>query len=372
MTEQISVETAVNGLARSMTTQLQNLLSLLGNNVSTINEALDNDVEAYNTLADECEKLQTERNSLELKLNSLSDSHQQDKLEIETQIAELTKTITRQNIKLGTFAELKKQLKELKEMNPKAMKERLANYRKKNEDQAKEVIKLRTENKKYRTENSSHIIEKAKLEKVALEAGNAHEELKQRLLHNDGDVIEKRFKGKDNLECAIYYFHWPMNFIPIGGEVSTIGDFNFHIEIRTSYAINFIPSCSAWGVLFWPEISEIEGKVPNGLVDEATKIFRERMEISHEYLIDRIDWAKSEDLHDVEDLTERQLELLNGSNVLTVYSVSHMSELQLEKRVKGMGSKGIKQVREAVRSHVEKWERENWTGELAKKIGKLN
>lgn len=368
-TDTLSVETALNGLSRSVASQLESIQALFAKNVENVNEALDQEVEEHNKLIETLEKLEQEKTHLELKLNSQIDAHKEELLELNNEIASLKKTIASLNLKLANYSELKKERDELKSLDPKGMKSRIARLRKTSESQLAENTKLRKDNKKYREENSVLRTTNAKLEVAATEVHNQYQEIKSRMIEHDGDVTQKVFAGKNGLECFIYTFGYPLAFRPTTGSLNVINDFKFHIEIRTNWAINLIVSCSVWGIPFLPSSADLEGHMPENLHGELQQMFTDRMEENHSFLLDRADWARSETLSDVEGISQKHLDLLNNADYYSVFAASHIPEEQLAANVKGLGAAGVKRVREAVRAHVEKWERENWDESL---VGRYN
>ncbi|MGR5294772.1 hypothetical protein ACPV5U_08700 [Vibrio mediterranei] len=365
----ISVETAVNGLSRTVASQLESIQSLFAKNIANVNEAINIEVTQHNTLVDELEALQSQKNMLELKVGSMADAHKQEIQNLTDQITEFTKRVTSQNIKLGTFSELKKELNELKSLNPKKMQERIARLRSSNDGYQKDLAKIRKDNKQYREENSTLKAANARIEAMAAEVHSQYQEIKGRLIEQDGDVTQKVYAGKNGLECFIYTFGYPLAFKPTSGAINVINDFKFHIEIRTNWAINLIVSCSVWGIPFLPESADLEPHMPNELHGVLQNMFQERMEENHSFLLDRSDWAREQLLEDVEGISSKHVELLNNANYFSVFAASHIPDVQLEANVKGIGKKGIAEIRKAVRAHVEKWERENWEPSL---VGKFN
>ena len=369
MTDKITLEAAVSGLSNSMTTQLENVLSLMKNNVLIVDEALNAEIEEFNTLLDEVTRLRDEKQTLELKLNSQKENHQRDLDELKNELAENIRQLTAANLKLGTFNELKKELKKYKEMQPERLKDRLESTKKRNSELVADNQKLRSDNKKYRSENSELTILNAQLEKAAAEVHNQYSHMAELLNHNDGEVVQKTYKGKGTLECFINVFNYPMSFKAKDMEFSVINDFDFHIEIRTNTAINLTTSCSAWGVCFLPTCSDLEGNMPDDLEDAVRSIYLTRMEKKHSFLLERIEAMQAIGINEVPGLSQKHIDLLEDANHLSVYSVCHVPDFKLKSNVKGLGDKGIQEIRQHVRAFVEKWERENWEPQ---QVGKFN
>ncbi|AYO17051.1 hypothetical protein D0812_21935 [Vibrio owensii] len=369
MTDKITLEAAVSGLSNSMTTQLENVLSLMKNNVLIVDEALNTEIEEFNTLLDEVTRLRDEKQTLELKINSQIESHQHDLDELKNELAENIRQLTAANLKLGTFSELKKELKKYKDMQPERLKDRLESTKKRNSELVADNQKLRSDNKKYRSENSELTILNAQLEKAATEVHNQYSHMAELLNHNDGEVVQKTYKGKGTLECFINVFNYPMSFKAKDMEFSVINDFDFHIEIRTNTAINLTTSCSAWGVCFLPTCSDLEGNMPDDLEDAVRSIYLTRMEKKHSFLLERIEAMQAIGINEVPGLSQKHIDLLEDANHLSVYSVCHVPDFKLKSNVKGLGDKGIQEIRQHVRAFVEKWERENWEPQ---QVGKFN
>jgi hypothetical protein len=361
--ETISVDSALNGLGRVVTSQLESTISLLAQNVKNVVEAMDKEADDYNSLVDELEKLQGSSSSTELRLNSQLSLKKEEALELKDSVTSLTSQLAAEKLKNTQLSGIKKERDELKSLDPKGMKTRIARLREKSEAQLTENTRLRRDNKQYREENSILRATNSKLELAATEAHQQYNEIKSRLIAHDGDVKQKVYLGKSGLECFIYTFGYPLSFKPVTGEVQVINDFKFHIEVRTNWAINLIVSCSTWGVPFMPSSADLEGIMPAKLNDDIRDIYHDAMEENHSFLLDRIEWARSESLSDVAGLTDKQLSLLEDSGKLSVFSICHTPSAQLEADVKGMGAQSIEKVIKLVRAHVALWEQENWAKE---------
>ncbi|WP_425636216.1 hypothetical protein [Vibrio owensii] len=370
MTDKVTIESAVSGLHSSMSSQLKNILSLLDNNMDIIDSAINGEIEEFNTVLDEVKTLRADKETLELKLNSQKEAHGGEITELTKQLSEKTRQLTAANLKLGTFSEIKDQLKKLREMQPERLKDRLDNTKKRNGELLADNQKLRSDNKKYRTDYANLEAINAKLESQAIEVHNQYKHMADLLNHQDGEVVKREFKGSNGLSAYINVYSYPLNFKSADiDDFNIINDFNFHIEIKTNRAINLTASCSVWAVCFLPHCQDLESDLPEDLNSAVRKIYLDRMESSHPHLVDRIDVMQDTGLDEIPNMPEKFLKLLNASDFFSVYSVAHVPDFELVKRVKGLGSKSIKEIRTLVNEHIRGWERENWE---ADKVGKYN
>jgi len=369
MTDQITLESAVSGMESSMTSQFEGIQKLFINNLNIVKEALNYDNDAYNELVDQCEKLQTERNTLELKLNSLKDSHKEEKQNLEIQLTEKTRLLTAASIKLGTFNELKEELKKLKALNPERIKERLNDAKKRNQDLLKDNQTLRSNYKKYRSENIDLRKLNAELEATAQEVHNQYSHMADLLNHDDGETVKKEFVGKNGLKAYINVFSYPMPFKASNGEIANINDFDFHLEVKTNYAINLNINCSTYGIPFLPDCKDLQGIMPESLNAALQSIYLDRMSGKHDYLLDRIEALQDVGIHEIPGMTEKLTKLLNDSDYYSVFSVVHTPKTMFIRNVKGLGAKSGQEVLDLCNAYVRQWEKDNWTEEQIKKYG---
>ncbi|MGB1975734.1 MAG: hypothetical protein ACPHQD_17020 [Vibrio toranzoniae] len=369
MTEQVTMDSALSGLTKSMTSQFEGIQKLFENNIAIVQEALNNDNDEYNDLVDECKRLQGEKNTLELALNSQKDAHKEAYQELEVQLAEKIRLLTAANLKLSTYTELKEQNKKLKALNPERLQKSLKETKSKNQDLMKDNQKLRSDNKKYRTENSTLTILNSKLESAATEVHNQYKHMADLLNHDDGEVVQKAYKGKQGVECFINVFSYPLSYKAVGGEIVTVNDFDFHVEIKTNIAINLTVSCSSFGIPFLPDCKDLQGLMPESLMGAVQSIYLDRMGKNHSYLLDRIEAMQDVGLNEVIGLTERQVELLNKSDYYSVFSVVHTPKPAFIKAVKGLGNKTAQEVIDLCNAYVREWEQTNWSKEQIKKYG---
>ncbi|WJT09237.1 hypothetical protein [Vibrio harveyi] len=369
MSEQISLEAALSGLSSSVSSQLHGIVALLENNMNIVDEAMNAEIEQYNTLIDQVSELTNKRDSLELQLNSQREMHAEELDKLKLSLAETTRELTAANLKLGTFGELKSELKRLKDLQPDRIKKQLGETKKRNQELVADNTKLRSDQKSYRKENAELTIINAELEKAAQQVHDQYKHMADLLNHNDGEIVQREFNGEGGLLCVISVFNYPMSFLPEDKYFNVINDFDFHIEIRTNIAINLTAACSVWGCALLPTSTELAGRMPTNLAAAVQEVYLGRMEKNHQFLLDRIDAMKEFAIDDVPGLTEKQIKLLTSANYLSVYAVSHLPDGKILKEVKGLGQKGLAQVREHVRAVVEAWERQNWD---ADKVGKYN
>ncbi|PHX05464.1 hypothetical protein [Vibrio splendidus] len=365
-----SLDVTVNHLLTMVRNQLSNLGSLVDTHATNVGESLDAELSDYNNMVQALEDADKAKVQLELKVIELESNLENRELEHTNQLSTLRSEFTQLKIKLETWSAMKAERDELKAMDPKALKKKLKEKSNLAAERLTGLQKSKRENGEYRRENSQLKKRVAVLEETALEAGKEVERLHNQVVRQDGDVLNKVFKGKDGLECFIYLYHWGLSFRPDNGAIKTINDSDFHIVMRTNRGINLCVSCSDYFVPFMPTCTDLEGYLPESIYDAMTEVFVDEMGKSHPYLLERMEWAKETALEDVDALTSKQLKLLAEADFYSVYSVIHLPDATLAQRVRGLSIKSATELRKTVHEKIVKpWCLENWTKEQVKAYG---
>ncbi|MGD6739696.1 hypothetical protein ACN08N_23735 [Photobacterium leiognathi subsp. mandapamensis] len=305
-TSTISVDTAVNNLLRMIQSQLGNVQSLVDTQAVMISESLNTESDQYNRLIDQLDQSEKDFLALQLKHHSFVDCSDKKEQELTEQIAQLNAKLSRHALALNDSKELANELKELRALNPKRLKSKNAELSKKYRETSDLLLKLKKQFRDNERELLKQRSNTAQLTAATTELTLDNERLRAKLLRHDGNVIQKEYHGKDGLTCFIYP-----------------------------------PRSELW---------------PNDINDALIDVIRERCLSTHSHLIDRVEWAQSEDLADVAGLSEKHLKLLNESSFYSVYAVCHVPPTQLHRMVKGVGQETAKQIHAVCTQHVNKWE----------------
>lgn len=371
MTDQIQpLDVNVNHLLTMVRNQLDNFGALVEKQANNIAESLDQERDDFNAMVDSLEKSYEEKVNLELKVATLEKQVADTEIENTQTVSKLRSELTQLKLKLETWNALKKERDELKAMDPYSLKKRLQAQKETSADRLTGMQKAKRECGEYRRENAKLSSRVATLEEAALMATGEVERLQNQIARQDGDVLNKVFEGKEGLECFIYLYHWGLSFKPHDGAISVINDAEFHIVMRTNRGINLAVSCSDYFVPFMPTCRDLEGYLPGDIYDAMTALFIEQLGKTHQYLIERMDWAKDTLLTDCGVLTEKQLNLLSAADFYSVYSIVHLPDETLASRVKGLSVKSAGDIRKTIKEQIVlPWCKENWTKEQVNKYG---
>lgn len=360
-TQTISVDTAVNNLLRMIQTQLGNVQSLVNNQASIIAESLNAEADQYNCLVDHVEQGEKNFLALQLKHHSFVDHSNKKEQELTEQIAQLNAKLSRHALALNDSKELAAELKELRALNPKRLKSKNAELSKKYRETSDLLLKLKKQFRDNERELLRQRSNTAKLTTATTELALDNERLRAKLLRHDGDVIQKEYHGKDGLICFIYEFEWGLKNTPADPVIIILNDLDWHLEVRTTHGINVTVSVTDWLQPFYPPCDYLAERWPDNIHDALADVIRERCMTTHNHLIERVEWAQSEDLADVKGLSEKQLKLLNDSNFYSVYAVCHVPPSRLHKMVKGVGQETAKKISAICMEHVNQWSKNQIT-----------
>ncbi|WDY54316.1 hypothetical protein PUN47_20925 [Vibrio fluvialis] len=362
----VSVETAVNNLLRMVQTQLGNVISLVEKQVPGIDEAIGHEIDQYNLLVDRLAETQTRADNFEMKVHSLETELNEVEAKHADRLLNLRTEINQVKIRYGDYPEIKKELNRLKSMDPDSLSARVKSQRKQLDERLDTINATKSDNRTYRKENSSLKNLNAQLQQQNITYKERNQELEDRLGLSKIETINKPFIGKDGLECYVHIFHWPLTFHPQNKYIRAVSDFPFHLEVRTNRGICLVASCSSWLVPYTPDCAELEGSLPDELPKAIRDTYEQYAAHTHAHLLDRMDWAKNEELTTEIGLNEKQVDLLADSGFFSVYSVAHIPDYQLVQMAKGIGPKIAEEIKRIVEAHVIKWELENWTPEQIK------
>lgn len=365
-TVSLSVDTAVNNLIRMIQNQLNNVSSLVEKQVPIIDKSLTAEIDQYNNLVDQLTAESHRADSLELRNFELE--RQIDGLESKhaDQLLNLSTEINRIKIHCSDYSDMKKELNRLKSMDPDALSRRVKEQRKLLEERLTAVNTAKRENRDYRKENATLKRLNTDLQAENIVYQERNHELEDRLGLSEIENVSKLLVGKDGLECYIQMFHWNQTFHPQNKYIRAVTDFPFHLEVRTNRGICLIASCSSWLVPFLADCDELSGHMPDELPAALKATYEQYAAHTHAHLLDRIDWARSEELTTSIGLNQKQVDLLADSHFFSVYAVAHIPDFQLVQMAKGIGPKGAEEIKQVVESHVMQWERQHWTQEQIK------
>lgn len=362
MTTQIlPVDTAVNNLLRMIQAQLGNVQSLVDNQAVMISDSLNAESDQYNSLIDQLEQSEKDFLDLQLKHHSLIDCSDKNEQILNEQITQLNAKLSRNTLALNDSKELMAELKELRALNPKRLKSKNAELSKKNSETSSLLLKLKKQFRDHERELLKQRGQTAALTAATAELTLDNERMRQKLIRHDGTAIQKEYRGTDGLTCYIYEFEWGLISKPADTSINVLSDLDWHLEVRTTHGINVTVSITDWLQPFYPPCDYLADRWPDDIHDALADVIRERCITTHSHLIDRIEWAQSEDLADVKGLSEKQLKLLNDSDFYSVYAVCHVPPARLHKMVKGVGQETAKKISQICMEHVNQWSKNQIT-----------
>lgn len=360
--EQQSVANAVNSMARTMRSQLEGLGRLFEAQIPHIEEAINRESDEYNELLDKLELTEEQLRDLELKHESMVESHTIDEMKWKELETELNERIATLNVRMTTFNDMRSRLNEYKKIDVNRLQSKNSELRKTAKERLDDIVNLRKQSKEHKTRAVNAENELSVVQNELIKQGNIVDNLRSRLQMHDGDVVQKVYRDDETgIESFIYLFNWQLNYKPTAAFVNTVNDLDFHIEIRTNRGVCLIISPTDWGVPIFPNVSEIEPYLPKELSQDLQELYLSRFESSHPYLIDRIDWAKGVLLEDTEVLSENDLAVLEEMNCTTVYELMHVPYKYVASASENIDEELAKELQRRVRGYVSKWEAENWT-----------
>lgn len=354
-TQILPVDTAVNNLLRMIQAQLGNVQSLVDNQAVMISDSLNAESDQYNSLIDQLEQSEKDFLNLQLTHQSLVDCSDKNEQVFVEQIAQLNAKLSRHALALNDTKELTAELKELRALNPKRLKSKNIELSKKYREASDLLLKLKKQFRDHERELLRQRSNTAQLTAATTELTLDNERMRKKLLRHDGDVIQKEYHGTDGLICYIYEFEWGLTNKPADPCIKVLNNLDWHLEVRTTHGINVTVSVTDWLQPFYPPCDYLADRWPTDIHDALADVIRERCMTTHSHLIDRIEWAQSEDLADVKGLSEKHLKLLNDSDFYSVYAVCHVPPARLHKMVKGVGQETAKKISQICMEYVNQW-----------------
>ncbi|AGG58094.1 PmgS-like head morphogenesis [Vibrio phage douglas 12A4] len=362
MTDQTqTAASAVNAALRMFQNQLNNTLKLVETHSSIIEEALNSESDQYNEVVDLLELNNEKSIELNNEIASLKKQIDESKVLHADEVNLLNIEVSKANVALSEFSKLKDELKQLKALNPDRLQKKNKELRATSDERLKSIGLLKSKVSSLEKDNITKTASLALLTKETSGMLAEMEDMRKRLERHDGDVSGKKYIGKDGLVAYIYDFCWGLQSNPEAERVNIIGDFDWHLEVRTNTGICVLVTVTDWLVPYYPLCNELSEKWPEDIHDGLSDIIFNRCEATHGHLVDRYDWAKGVSVSDIPGLNERQIKALEGSNFNSLYSVCHVPSEKLCEKVKGMGKETANQVNLTCIKFSREWEAKNWT-----------
>ncbi|MGL1625378.1 hypothetical protein ACSTID_14925 [Vibrio parahaemolyticus] len=330
-------------------------------------EQYNTEVDEFNTLCDELEKTQEDLTRTERELSELRSNLDELELEAKQATAEAEREKAQAKVAQANVKEKLEELKRLQAMQPEQMKSRIAAQRKKNDEKQKLLEEQRTKIRDLKNQLVDAETKKNVMVQTNTQLTEELNEARSRLMHKDGDVINKVFVGTDGiLKCYIHVFEYCLSFRPEASTIKIINDLDWYYEVKTNHGLNITVSVTDWLQPFYPPCDYLADRWPTDIHDALHELIINRIEITHPHLIERMEWAKETYLEDAQ-LDPKHLEVLNSAGFQSLYSVLHIPPHRLRAIVKdkagtaakGFGEAAVKQIYSKLEQLVEQWQRQH-------------
>ncbi len=330
-------------------------------------EQYNTEVDDFNTLCDELEKTQEDLTRTERELSELRSNLDELELAAKQATAEAEREKAQAKVAQANVKEKLEELKRLQAMQPEQMKSRIAAQRKKNDEKQKLLEEQRTKIRDLKNQLVDAETKKNVMVQTNTQLTEELNEARSRLMHKDGDVINKVFVGTDGiLKCYIHVFEYGLSFRPEASTIKIINDLDWYYEVKTNHGLNITVSVTDWLQPFYPPCDYLADRWPTDIHDALHELIINRIEITHPHLIERMEWAKETYLEDAQ-LDPKHLEILNSAGFQSLYSVLHIPPHRLRAIIKdkagtaakGFGEAAVKQIYSKLEQLVEQWQRQH-------------
>ena len=352
----MATDNAVNNLVRTVQTQLNNLLNMVDTQVPLISAEIDNDVDEFNHVLDTLEQRDLELEAALAQLATLEAEQEDNELTRIEAVSKLEIENAQRRVRDLEINKLKKDLKELTMLNPLRIQQKNKELSKDLKNYKEQVKSLNDQHKTKRGELIRSRSEVAKLANDLVTAGEEMAMLRTKVDFINGYVDPTSFKGGNGLKFYVYIFEWGLRVTPVAESHRSkmIPKLDWHVEIRTNVGVNVTCGITDWCQPFFPLCAEFNENFPAEIYEVVESIVVERIADEHPTLVDRLAWAKSIHINDIDTLTTKQkklLEQLNDDKLLTVVTASVD---KLASKVKGLSVAGAGEIIDAVLKYTNK------------------
>lgn len=357
-------EDKTDGIANTSVTAA---ISMLNQAEQLVLDAYNAEVDEFNDLCEELELTQKTLDQKEQELASLQSSIDDLQIDAKTKIAEAEREKAQARLSHATLKDKLEELKRLQAMQPEKLKSRVATLRKKVAEKQSLLDQQRINIRDLKNKLVDAETKKNVMVQTNTELTTEVEELRSRLMHKDGDVINKEFIGSDGvLKCYIHVFEYGLSIRPEASTIKIINDLDWYYEVKTNHGLNVTVSVTEWLQPFYPPCDYLADRWPTDIHDALHELIINRVECTHPHLIERMEWAKETYLEDA-DLDTKHLEALNSAGFYSVYSVLHIPSPRLRTIIKekagdaakGFGEAAVKQIYSKLEQLVEQWQRQH-------------
>ncbi|EHU8077641.1 TPA: hypothetical protein AB5C39_000666 [Vibrio mimicus] len=325
------------------------------------------EVDDFNALYDELEATREALSNKEKAYAELSANLNDLQLQAKQAIAEAESDKAKAKITQANVKEKLEELKRLQDMQPEQMKARIAELRRKSDEKQKIVEEQRLKIRQLKQELADTQTKKSMLIQSTTALTEELNEVRGRLMLNDGDVLKRVFVGTDGiLKCYIHVFEYGLSFRPESNQIKIINDLNWYYEVKTNHGLNITVSVTDWLQPFYPPCDYLADRWPTDIHDALHELIVSRMEFTHLHLVERMEWAKESSLDDA-NLDPKHLEILNSAGFHSLYSVLHIPQHRLlaivkdkaGEAAKGFGDAAVKQIYAKLDKLVTQWQSQN-------------
>ncbi|MFA0012055.1 hypothetical protein AB4391_01715 [Vibrio lentus] len=330
-------------------------------------EQYNAEVDDFNTLCDELEKTQGDLSRTENELSELRANLDDLELEAKKTISEAEREKAQAKVSQSNVKDKLAELKRLQDMQPDQMKSRIAAQRKKSDEKQKLLEEQRTKIRELKSQLVDAETKKNVMVQTNTQLSEELNEARARLMHKDGDVINKVFLGTDGkLKCYIHVFEYGLSFRPEADTIKIINDLDWYYEVKSNHGLNITVSVTDWLQPFYPPCDYLADRWPTDIHDALHELIINRIEVTHPHLIERMEWAKETYLEDAE-IDPKHLDTLNNAGFQSLYSVLHIPPHRLlaivknkaGKASKGFGEAAVKQIYSKLEKLVEQWQHQH-------------
>ena len=352
----MATDNAVNNLVRTVQTQLNNLLNMVDTQVPLISAEIDDDVAEFNHVLDTLEQRDLELEAAQSRLATLEAEQEENELTRIEAVSKLEIENAQRRVRDLEIHKLKKDLKELTMLNPLRIQQKNKELSKDLKNYKEKVKSLDDQHKTKRGELIRSRSEVAKLANDLVTAGEEMAMLRTKVDFINGYADPKPYIGGNGLEFFVYIFEWGLRVKPINEthRSKMIPSLDWHVEIRTNVGVNVTCGITDWCQPFFPLCAEFNNNFPSDIYEVIESIVVERIADEHPAIINRLVWAKTVTINEIDTLTDKQkklLEQLRNDKLLTIVTASVD---KLASKVKGLSVTGAGEIVDAVIKYVER------------------
>lgn len=372
----IAVQATINpalyqlGLAKGnvsgvVLTQVNTAIMLVDQVMETIIVATNQDADDYDSLLTTCEELDNQLVAAQLRLKDIDDLVGDANLAKAEAIAEKEETALKIKAIRINLEAFKDECKRLEALKPDETKNKLAEAKRAVADKTKILQQQKLDIRTLKTQKEELKACNSTATKINLSLANKINVLEKQLNLTSGNTSQKVFTAVEDkkLEFFIHYNSWGLYTVGNGTRKNSkfIEDLDWHMTIRTNYAVDCLVRATKWISPCVPELDifPLALHIPKEMFKFLHEELYKQIEESHPHLVARVDWAKTITIDEIKGIKEKHIQPLIDAEYITLYDIVECMDKSLERNCKGIGSAAEKEIRSACEKMVTSWEVEH-------------